>query len=146
MVRASPIRLAVPAVAGIVGTLLVSSCSARVALHPVRGKVLVAGKPAVGAIVVLHPLEPPALGLRPPSGRVEADGSFTLSTLVAGDGAPAGEYRVAIAWLGDVSKADPVTGEVPVKLAPRYADPKTSDLRAHIKEGPNELPPFQLTK
>src|SRR5262249_20625009 len=100
----------------------------------------------VGAIVVLHPLEPPAPGSRPPSGRVETDGSFTLSTFVPGDGAPAGDYRVAIAWLADVSRADPVTGEVPRKLAPRYADPKTSDLRAQVKEGPNELPPFQLSK
>src|SRR5262249_23227621 len=117
-----------------------------VALHPVRGQVFVAGKPAVGAVVVFHPVDSPAADAPKPSGRVTADGSFTLSTYVPGDGAPAGDYAVAIAWFGDGAQADPVTGERPMKLAPHYADPSTSRLSARIKDGPNAVPAFKLPK
>jgi hypothetical protein len=116
------------------------------ALYPARGQVFVRGKPAEGAIVVLHPQDDPALNAPRPSGRVGADGSYVLGTRGPGDGAPAGKYNVAIAWIADGSQPNPQTGEVPVKLAPIYADPRTSGLRADIKEGPNDIPAFRLDK
>jgi hypothetical protein len=123
------------------------SCSQgpKAALHPVRGQVFVAGRPAVGASVVFHPRPAGPESLRP-SGVVGEDGSFTLGTYAPGDGAPAGEYDVAIAWFGDRTRADPKTGEVPLQLSPQYADPTTSRLRATVKEGPNEIPAFKLAK
>jgi hypothetical protein len=119
--------------------------SPKVALYPVRGQVFVAGKPAVGAAVVFHPRPEGPEALRP-SGVVSEDGSFTLGTYAPGDGAPPGQYDVAIAWFADHSQADPKTGEVPVKLSPHYADPATSRLQATVNEGPNEIPAFNLAK
>jgi hypothetical protein len=139
-------RGALPAIA--LAVLLLAGCGGRPQepLHPARGQVFVAGKPAAGALVVLHPVAATDPEAPRPSARVEPDGSFVLSTRAPKDGAPAGEYVVAIAWTGTGAKPDPVTGEVPMKLAPRYADPTTSPLRAQIRTGPNDLPAFKLGK
>jgi hypothetical protein len=126
--------------------LLACSCNSSPALYPVRGSVFVDGKPAEGAVVVFHRVGETALNARKPSGRVGKDGTFTLTTHTSGDGAEAGEYLVAIAWLGDASRINSTTGEVPVRLSPKYADPKSSNLRATVKEGTNELPPYRLPK
>jgi hypothetical protein len=126
--------------------VLFAGCGSRPRLHPVRGQVFVAGKPAHGAIVVFHLLDSTSPDAPKPSGRVGPDGSFTLSTFAPGDGAPPGEYGVAIAWLDDASSANPVTGELPVKLSPRYAQPATSQLRARVEERANDIPAFRLDK
>lgn len=126
--------------------LCCASCSSQQTLYPVQGKVFFAEKPAHGAVVVFHPANDKSPRARRPSGVVDEKGSFTLGTYSPGDGAAAGEYLVAIAWLEDRSKRDPATGEVPNKLPNRYADPETSKLRVTIKEGPNDLEPFQLTR
>ncbi len=132
--------------AAVVAVLLFCSCNSQGKLHPVHGQVIVAGKPAEGALVVFHRIGETSPDYPKPSGQVDADGSFTLGTYAAGDGAPVGEYIVAIAWLGDVAQANPVTGEIPTKLSARYAEVKSSPLRAQVKEGPNEIPAFQLPK
>jgi hypothetical protein len=77
---------------------------------------------------------------------VDAAGKFVLSTFRPRDGAPAGEYVVAVAWVDEAAKADPQTGEFPSKARADYADPATSPLRVRIQAGKNEIPVFQLTK
>jgi hypothetical protein len=127
--------------------LLVGSCRrAGPPLYPVQGRVLFAGKPAAGALVVFHPVGTDDPAAPKPSATVQDDGSFTLSTFASGDGAPAGAYEVAITWTEDKAKANPDTGEVPSRLPVRYGNPKTSRLRAKVEEGPTRLEPFQLTK
>jgi hypothetical protein len=116
------------------------------ALYPARGQVFVRGQPAEGAVVVLHPLDDAPLNAPKPSGRVGADGSFVLGTRAPGDGAPAGKYGVAIAWIDKDARPDRRTGELPVKLAPVYADHHTSGLSAEVHEGPNDIPAFRLDK
>src|SRR5262249_21862210 len=110
--------------------------SARVALHPVRGQLFVAREPAEGALVVFHPLDAAGPKLLP-SARVGKDGAFTLGTRAPGDGAPAGAYAVAISWTFADKRPNPVTGEVPVRLHPRYADPRLSPFRVQVKKGNN---------
>jgi hypothetical protein len=39
-----------------------------------------------------------------------------------------------------------VTGEVPTKLSPAYADPAQSPLRARITEGANDIPTFHIPR
>jgi hypothetical protein len=126
--------------------LLASSCGSGVRLYPVRGQVFVGGQPAEGAIVVFHPLEPSESDAPKPSARVGADGAFILNTPRLGTGAPAGEYRVAIAWLGDPSQRDPRTGDLPLKLDPSFAAPESSPLRVRVEEGSNDIPAFQLPR
>lgn len=65
--------------------------------YPVEGKAFFDGVPMVGATVTLTSDKGPAKGVRA-YGVVEADGSFQLTTYKGFDGAPAGEYQVAVTW------------------------------------------------
>lgn len=148
--RPSRRTILLTSVAAIV-SLLCGCGNSRVPAYPVRGKVMFMGKPAAGAIIIFHPVpEGPEPVLRP-SGRTEADGTFTLTSYDPADGAPEGNYRVTIQW--------------EEKLAPGYTPPKPrkrgdgeddffrgkyasmkSPLQATIAAQPNELAPFSLTK
>jgi hypothetical protein len=126
--------------------LMGGACGSGVALHPARGKVLVAGKPAVGATVVFHPAKSSAeSAYRTPAGVVQADGSFILSTFAPGDGAPAGEYIVAISPSRDAGDAKSKSA-APIKLALKYGDIHQTPLRATVVEGANEITAFELPK
>src|SRR5262245_36856489 len=74
----SPVRLSLLGLA-----LLLPACQERrydaVPLYSVRGKVLFNGQPAAGAEVRFHPVNPSEKVLSP-AARVEADGSFALTT------------------------------------------------------------------
>jgi hypothetical protein len=99
-------------------------------VHPVKGRVTVGGQPAAGAFVLLVPVNESSQPTDPrPRAEVQADGSFMVWTYAPDDGAPAGEYVVTITW------EDRDIGD---KLGGRFADPKTSTLRASVKEGTNE--------
>ena len=145
MLRCDPVtpwrRLLWPAVA--VAAALLPSCerNTRKPVFPVRGQVLVDGAPAAGATVFFYPVEtdPDALA---PYGVTDADGSFTLTTYLTFDGAPAGEYVVTVRWPGPPKRGE--DGQGPDRLQGRYGDPKTSTLRATVEKKPNELQPFKL--
>jgi hypothetical protein len=118
------------------------SSDGRKPVFPVRGSVLVAGKPAVKALVVFHPLNEPEAPR--PSGEVGTDGTFTLSTHTTGDGAPAGEYAVTVLWLSGSSTIGGDADSGPDRLGNRYSDPKSTTLRARVNEAPTELKPFSI--
>jgi len=111
--------------------------------YPVKGTVLVGGKPAAGASVTFYPRE--QVGERPyiPTGKTNDNGEFAVSTFVAEDGAPAGEYDVTVTW---PVRYNPIStlweGD---KLERRYADKAKSGLRATVEKQPQQLPPFELT-
>lgn len=130
-----------------IALVLLASCERKrydsVRLYPVRGKVLFDGKPAVGAEVRLHPETPSGKGALYPAARVEADGSFALTTYENKDGAPTGEYAVTVRW-DEATTKDEATP--PDRLRGRYADPKKSPWRVTVRDGTNELEPFHLRK
>jgi hypothetical protein len=134
-------------IALLLSVLIVASCSSKVdekrkPVFPVRGKVLVQGKPAAGAFVLFVPVNEPSQPVDPrPRAEASADGSFELSTYGTNDGAPAGEYVVSVTWPGGVLPDG--REEPPDKLMGRYEMGK-SKLKATVKEGQNDLPPFQL--
>jgi hypothetical protein len=123
--------------------LLAASCgSGGPKLYPVSGKVFYLDKPAEGATVVLVPAGGSDNGLRP-TGPVEADGSFTLSTHPHGDGAPEGDYLVAVTWYPpNAREMDSPRSKLPA----RYGDAAQSGLKVTVKPESNELEPFRLTK
>ena len=131
--------------------LICGACAddGRKPLSPVEGQVFFEGKPAEGAMVILHPLEKD-LPERP-LGNVDQDGAFKLTTYNLNDGAPPGNYAATVIWMKETEYRGVVESveEVPssVNLLPaRYADPKASKLRVEIKEGANQLEPFHLVK
>lgn len=112
-------------------------------VYPVRGQVLVQGKPAGELFVYFRPLD--AADPEPiiAYGQVDEAGWFNLSTYVAKDGAPAGEYVVTFEWprQGGPTKED---FQGPDRLKGRYKDAKTSRFRVRVEPKTNELAPFQL--
>lgn len=114
----------------------------RKAVYPVRGKVFFKGRAAEGAWVTLVPLDGDANVPRP-GAQVKRNGSFRLSTYANYDGAPAGRYAVTIVYRSPEKKVDGDNAG-PDLLRGRYADAKTTPLRVEIKDGPNDLEPFNL--
>jgi hypothetical protein len=130
-------------------SLACSSCSGAKGqpVFPVHGKVLFRGKPAAGALVVLHSMGPSTPQQERPRAVVEDDGSFSVSTFAAKDGAPAGDYAVSINWKSKTVKTPGRKGpakKVPTNFPKRYENPKTSGLVVRVQEGPNELRPFDI--
>src|SRR3954454_14523350 len=82
--------------AGCVAALVAGCAGKKTSPQPVSGQVLVDGKPAPRAQVTFHPTDDknPAR----PTGQVDEQGRFTLTTERSGDGAPSGEYRVTVVW------------------------------------------------
>jgi hypothetical protein len=116
-------------------------------VYPVRGSVTVDGKPAEGAQITLFALDEKLRGPESPlpTGRVDAEGNFIITSYEFGDGAPPGEYKVGVVWLEVIKPAgDLGQEETRDRLKEKYADPSSSTLTATVTEGTNNLPPFAL--
>lgn len=124
-----------------------SSTSEPISLNPVRGQILVNGKPAVGAIVNFYATSGDAVNVQPHA-VAGADGSFVLSTYKPDDGAPVGDYQVSVLWRvnPDGTPVPPHDDEsqVPDRLKDRYSDPTKSGLTAKVVAGENTLTPYNL--
>jgi hypothetical protein len=124
--------------------LLAASCqrgSPFQAVYPVKGRVLVAGKPAAGVTVLFNPVDESAQIYVKPKGRTDDDGWFTLTTYKSKDGAPAGTYAVTLYWLpkdyrGPIESAN--------QLPAHYLEPQASGITAKVAAAANELQPFEL--
>jgi hypothetical protein len=128
--------------------LLAFGCQKGQPYYPVHGQVLVDGQPAEGALVVFHPTDDMSLRALRPSAIVQADGSFSVRSYdpdvcpTPKDGAPAGDYFIAINWYPPgVARSD----VIPDRLHNRYGNPTTSGLCVQVKEELNQLPAFELT-
>jgi hypothetical protein len=108
--------------------LLAASCGdKRLAVFPVNGQVSYKDAPTPGALVVFHPVGSQARQSHRPSGYVQQDGSFTLSTYEPGDGAPEGEYDVSISWDDPNYKFDPNAKAAEPKSKAAVSKFKTAD-------------------
>lgn len=128
--------------------MLLSACQQsknRPPTHPVKGSLLVNGKPANGALITFHPANGIGNGRVIRSlATVKEDGSFVLTTFNSYDGAPPGEYVVTVYWPGPVS-ADSPAGEIgPDRLKGRFSTPDRPLTRVTIREGANELPTLKI--
>jgi len=136
---------------GLAGVVVFSGCGdGKVKRYAVSGNVTVDGAPAEGAIVIFCPSEAPAevKDLRP-SGVADAQGAFKLMSILPGDGAPAGEYKVIIKWpsvpppgASDREGRGPKPG--PDRLKGKYYDLDKTQLKATVEKTSNQLPPFEL--
>ncbi len=109
--------------------------------QPVKGQVLLNGKPLTSGVVVL--VSPKYSSEY--SGQIGSDGRFTIKSGSV-EGAPEGEYRVRIEpepQKGQSSR--PKKGATNLPYPGRYADETTSDLNVTVKSGENDLD-LKLTK
>lgn len=101
-------------------------------LHPFQGQAFFEGVPIPGAQVYLQPIKG---GGAAAQGYVAADGSFKLTTYGANDGVAAGDYTVTVVLRPKDAQGKPGPNQLPAK----YAAAATSELRATIQAGTNEL-------
>jgi hypothetical protein len=118
--------------------------ASRPAVHPVGGRLLVAGKPAANAEVVLYPVGGDETSLVRPHSVVEADGSYHLTTFATRDGAPVGDFAVTVVWPGPSPKGQVDDEPGPDRLQNRYADPKKPAASAHIAAETADLATIDL--
>lgn len=110
--------------------------------HPASGRVSVNGEPPVGALVHLYPAaESVDKRNSRPWGKVQEDGTFTLSTYKPADGAPVGEYIFTIVW-----PDEPLKPTLFDRLGHKYAKPEQSQWRLVVEEGENEFPPIEMQR
>lgn len=122
--------------------------TARVAVHPVEGKVLLRGKPLSNAFVIVHPKGAASEGALPvPAARAQTDanGVFVLSTYEHGDGAAVGEYAVTVQHYPLVKTGESYAAG-PNDLPPRLATPQSTDIFVTVAEGKNTLPPIDIRR
>ena len=116
----------------------------RPVVHPVSGKLLIDGKPAVGAQIALRAIDNPELNKFYPHAVVEPDGSFRLTTFTANDGAPLGEFAVTVNWPGPRVKGQSEEEDGPDRLGLRYADVKRPAAKVVIDVQTTELATIDL--
>jgi hypothetical protein len=112
--------------------------------HPVSGKVLYNGEPAVGANVTFV-RKGAGADNQAAQGVVHEDGTFTLAG-PGGSGAQPGEYAVLVEWkegAGKVRGRSPGLN-APDRLKKRYLDPNKPLLTATVGTTSTTLPPFEL--
>jgi hypothetical protein len=131
-------------------------------VYPVDGQVTRGGKPVPRVFVRFHPADPSKVTV--PNGQVggtvmltsetDAEGRFVMSTYVADDGIPAGDYTVTIVKLSapvegdgessaenekDDAAAQPAPPADPAAVPALYNDPATSTLKVTVGTGPNHF-------
>jgi hypothetical protein len=129
-------------------------------VYKTSGRVILDGKPAEGVDIRFIPKDKTNFKLsETPLGHTGPDGAFVLTTYYTGDGAPAGEYMVAIAKPDQVpvsEEADETAQALASAKAskdrkgkpgfpPIYQVPQKSGLTAIVPALDSELPPFDLS-
>jgi hypothetical protein len=127
------------ALTSLIGPLVLAGCgSGQKPAIPVKGQLFYKeSQPAAGAMVVFHPIpaDPSPTAIKP-TGEVRADGSFSLTTYKAEDGAPAGDYDVTVIWLEKPSgpRLTENRGPATDRLEGRYGNPAAPKLKATVNE------------
>jgi hypothetical protein len=153
--KCGPRRMAVAAIAILTVSGLCSCSKAKKQLevkgslpvHPVKGTLLMDGKPVPQASLIFFPVNdfPKGAAKTLPHARTTDDGTFQVTTYRGNDGAPAAEYRVTVSWKGPAQgvSADKVD-ELPEKLPKIFQNSHQTKLVAVIKEGENDLPTWDI--
>lgn len=114
----------------LLGALTLTGCGGR--MGQVTGKVTIDNQPVVNATVSF---EDAVTHVRA-SGVTDAEGIYSLSTNVKDDGAPVGDYKVAVIQAGP---ADSSQGDPPRQFPKSFENPETSGLTFSVKPGKNRF-------
>jgi hypothetical protein len=110
---------------------------------PVKGKIMVDGKPAPerAVWVTLHAKGESPLKFNP-RGSTNEKGEFEITTYIAGDGAPPGDYDITIEHLTLSVRDKDWVG--PDKFNNLYNHPEAAEFHVSVVDKPVELPAFEL--
>jgi hypothetical protein len=128
------------ALVAVVSMLFLTGCNPD-GIHPVKGQVVWKDtkQPATELANSLISFEQAATETSA-RGQIQADGSFQVTTNTENDGAKVGEHIVLIIEIGRLPAGGPDSTQLaPGKISTIYATPGTSNLRAQIKPGLNEV-------
>lgn len=116
----------------LVSLLFLAGCSgSSIETVPAKGKLTVNGQPAGGAKIIFVPQNvAPEAAKERPHATSQADGSFELSTIDPGDGAPIGDYKVLVTW--PVESADPEASHGTDQLNFAYANEEKTTLTQSV--------------
>ena len=112
-----------------------------------KGKITVNGAPAVGAVLLFHPVDNKEASVA--SGVAESDGTFTLTSSM-NEGVLPGKYIVTVTWpdpAHKVSEAAKMRGDAdpgPDLLKGKYMLKDKSGLTAEISSSMKELAPIEI--
>jgi hypothetical protein len=93
--------------------------------------------PAGNANVYFYPCDPGQQ--RIPAAITAPDGTFRLTTISSGDGAPKGRYDVTVVWPDYSIPRDECAEPLHDRLKLQYADRNKTELHAVIALGKNEV-------
>ena len=121
--------------------LIITGCGQpSLGVYPVEGKLLIDDQPAVRASIAFHSTDKTKVLC--PVGVTDADGTYRLTTFAANDGAPAGGYIVTVIWPDEsvvIDECERPSLTEHDRLGGRYANPRTSSLRATVRPEMNRI-------
>jgi hypothetical protein len=126
--------------------VLLTSCSGEQNQTPptykVVGKVTYQGKPVSEATLIFKKLDQS----RGAVGETDSDGQFRLTTYSLDDGAPSGDYQVAIMCYEKpkLNASEAEMFHLKNKLPAKFEDPKKSGLTAKVAENDQNVVNFEL--
>ncbi len=125
-------------------------------LVPVSGVVTLDGKPLANADIVFYLEGDRSQGYHGSGGKTDAQGKYTL-TSIAGSGAAAGNYKVAVSRITD-PQGKPVVlqegidmeqlrmqGQAKESLPEKYSDSEKTELKATVEKGKADGYDFPLS-
>jgi hypothetical protein len=134
--------------AALLTSLMCVGCNdGRLKIYPATGQVLYNGEPLSGVDVAFHPSDPKNNTSYPPHATTDDDGTFKLTTYLVDDGAPAGEFKVAVAFAVEKVGGDDGSDQskrLLFQVPAKYQRQETSGLVVSIKAESNTLEPFRL--
>jgi hypothetical protein len=133
-------------VAGIALMASAAGCSdGKLKIYPVTGQVLYNGQPLKGVEIAFHPVDAKNNTGYPPHGKTDADGKYVLTTYIKDDGAPAGEFKVAIAFAVEaVDEGSDQSKKLSFQVPLKYHKTESSGISVLVKPESNTLEPFKL--
>jgi hypothetical protein len=149
VVRTKTMNTAAWRLAILIAGITLASCSQtsgppKKVCYPVKGELTVKGQPAAGALVIFQPpgANSAEWSAGYPRATVAADGTFEVGTYADNDGAPAGDYNLAITWMIPNPQDEEAAGTD--RLQGRYADAATSKLTIKVEAAATQLAPIRL--
>jgi hypothetical protein len=130
------VRIIILAAAAATLALACGCGSDRLPTAVVNGKITYKNKPVPNGSILFSPEKGPSA-----TGDIKPDGSYTLTTYRAGDGAVLGKHTVTIAAFEDTSNKLPEERPgLPTAIIPaKYESAATSGLSADVKAGENTV-------